>query len=81
MFDISKSFSSDFDRDYFFSCYIILDGKYINGFVFQMCVHWCTVHKVLYNTKKVNYGQSQKKKTLKSQTWTYILGRREYNIF
>ena len=43
-----------------------------------MHFHWYTFHRVLYNTKENNYGQSRKRKTLKIQKWTYILGRREY---
>jgi hypothetical protein len=35
MFDFSKSFTSDFDRNYFFTCYIILDEKYYYEHTFE----------------------------------------------
>ena len=50
IFEFPKSFSSNFDRNYFFSCYIIFDVKYINGFVFQMYVNCYTFYQVIFFT-------------------------------
>ena len=78
IFEKSKSFSSEFDYNYFFSCYIIFNKKYTNENTFKTQIKLYILYQVSYNTKKNNYGQTLNIKTLTFQTWTYKMGRREY---